>query len=142
MTWAFLIIILFSLEIVFTQIKLASSCAIHHTYLSTYVFFLVSFYFKEEIIILSIYYSPSMMSQGKTPWKDPCTGKTGPLQLMRGLSRWKLPGKTPGTSLTEFTVRLNNIYQLVRYYTFPLKISLIIFCYQTKKIEIIYFFRA
>ena len=64
-----------------------------------------------------IQYEPSMMSQGKTPWKDPQVGFKGSAGLSKAsLSPEKTPqtpvnptqgcfqGSFPGTSLTVYTV--------------------------------------
>ena len=72
----------------------------------------MSCFFKTISCVSRLHYAPSMMSQGKTPWKDPrgsysFCGCNSPRktpsnvnsQFLRGLSRWNAPtedGKTPG----------------------------------------------
>ena len=60
---------------------------------------------------INLHYAPSMMSHGKTPWKDP----QGSFQLLWGQLTWKDPlkcqftvskGSFPETSLTEHTVSI------------------------------------
>ena len=70
---------------------------------------------NRAIILLPVYYihyGPSMMAQGKTPWKDPHVGFTGvwgAFQVKNDLERpLKSPpgakGSFPGTSLTVHSV--------------------------------------